>query len=66
MEGAVSHFNGPDSVHGLLFCLNWDKVFLERVDEYVPSAVINWVGREGCVLLITGPFSCGGSNLEVG
>jgi hypothetical protein len=66
VERAVSHFKGPDSVHGLLFCLNRDKVFLECVDEHVPSAVINRVSHEGRILFVPGLFSRGCSNLEVG
>ena len=55
----------PDGVHGLLFGLYGDEVFLKIVEERLPRSIGDAGAGEGRVLFITGPFSCRGSNFEM-
>ena len=55
----------PDGVHGLLFGLYRDEVFLKVVEERLPRSIGDAGAGEGRVLFITGPFSCGGSYFEM-
>src|SRR6202789_989797 len=59
------HMDRPDGVHGLLFGLYRDEVFLKIVKERLPRSIGDAGAGEGRVLFITGPFSCRGSNFKM-
>src|SRR6202789_839388 len=65
MKWTVLHMDRPDGVHGLLFGLYGDEVFLKIVEERLPRSIGDAGTGEGRVLFITGPFSCRGSNFEM-
>jgi hypothetical protein len=54
-----------DGVHGLLFGLYGDEVFLKIVKERLSRSVGDVGACEGCVLFITGPFFCRSSDFKM-